>query len=342
MSHRIELILPDGARAAFTADPGESLLEAGDRAGVALPRECTFGGCGTCRIRVEAGTVAYDEFPMALTPEEADQGYALACQAHACSDLVIQAASGPLLADPRELDAVVHSVEALSPTVWKLVLRVDPAALPACLPGQYVNVLLPGDAGARSFSLASAHGAAAGLLEFHVRRIPGGHFTDGVLARTRPGEALRIAAPLGAFCYHERDYRPLLMVATGTGLAPIRAILEALFDNDDCPPVALYWGGRDEADLYLRDEIAAWGARLYDFSFVPVLSRAGDGWTGRRGYVQDAVLQDFRDLSEHAIYLCGSPLMIHDAKRAFLAHGASADHLYSDSFVFQHGLAEAA
>ncbi|MFJ1299972.1 2Fe-2S iron-sulfur cluster-binding protein [Pseudomonadota bacterium AL_CKDN230030165-1A_HGKHYDSX7] len=342
MNHRIELIQPDGARACFTAAPDESLLEAADRAGVALPRECTFGGCGTCRIHLEAGSVAYEDFPMALTPEEAEQGYALACQARACSDLVIQRASGPALADPCELAARVHSIGTLSPDVWKIVLQVDPAALPACLPGQYVNVLLPGEAGARSFSLASASGREAGLLEFHVRRIAGGHFTDGVLAATRAGDTWRIEAPLGAFCYHERDYRPLVMVATGTGLAPIRAILESMFDTGECPPVALYWGGRTEADLYLRDEIAQWAHRLDDFTFVPVLSRADAGWTGRRGYVQDAVLQDIPDLSEHAIYLCGSPLMIADAKAAFLAHGASADHLYSDSFLFQRGLAEAA
>ena len=126
------------------------------------------------------------------------------------------------------------------------------------------------------------------------------------------------------------------MAANGTGLAPIKSMLETLMDDGDCPPVSLYWGVRTEADLYLADEIRSWGDRLYDFDFVPVLSRADADWRGRRGHVQDAVAQDFGDLSEHALYLCGSPAMISEAKESFLALGASADHVYVDGFTFQH------
>ena len=154
----------------------------------------------------------------------------------------------------------------------------------------------------------------------------------GKPAATPAGE---VELPLGNFRLHAEDYRPLLMVATGTGLAPIKSMLESLMGDDDCPPVSLYWGMRTEADLYLHDEIQTWADRLYEFQYVPVLSRASDSWTGRRGHVQDAVLADLPDLSEHAIYLCGSPNMIADAKVAFAARGASMDHLYADSFVFQ-------
>jgi CDP-4-dehydro-6-deoxyglucose reductase len=125
------------------------------------------------------------------------------------------------------------------------------------------------------------------------------------------------------------------MVATGTGLSPIKSILEALMDDPDCPPVWLYWGMRAEEDLYLHGEIAEWGRRLYEFNYVPVLSRASASWPGRRGHVQDAVLNDHADMSEHSIYLCGSPNMISDAKKAFLARGASVDHIYVDGFNFQ-------
>ncbi|MGN6660244.1 MAG: 2Fe-2S iron-sulfur cluster-binding protein, partial [Achromobacter mucicolens] len=139
----------------------------------------------------------------------------------------------------------------------------------------------------------------------------------------------------------EEDWRPLIMMATGTGIAPIKAILESLLDNEDCPPVTLYWGMRTEADLYLRDEIESWASRLYEFNFVPVLSRAGADWQGRRGYVQEAVLADHADLSEHAFYLCGAPEMIRQAKSLLAERGASLDHLYADSFTFQHALAAA-
>ena len=125
------------------------------------------------------------------------------------------------------------------------------------------------------------------------------------------------------------------MVATGTGIAPLKSILESLLDDDDCPPVSLYWGMRTEADLYLDDVIRSWQGRLYEFRYVPVLSRGGPSWRGRRGHVQQAVIADLPDLSEHGIYLCGSPAMIDEAKNEFAAHGAQLDHLYVDAFTFQ-------
>jgi CDP-4-dehydro-6-deoxyglucose reductase len=150
-----------------------------------------------------------------------------------------------------------------------------------------------------------------------------------------PGDLLDVELPLGQFRFHEEDYRQLLMIATGTGIAPIKAILESLLDDPDCPPVALYWGVRDASWLYVDDDIRGWADRLYEFRYEPVLSRPGPGWEGRTGHVQDAVLDDIHDLSDHSIYLCGSPNMIRDAKRAFLARGASVEHLYADGFNFQ-------
>ena len=152
----------------------------------------------------------------------------------------------------------------------------------------------------------------------------------------RAGDTLEVELPHGSFSLRKEDYRPLLMVATGTGLAPIKSMLESLMDDPDCPPVWLYWGMRSAADLYLHDEIARWGERLYDFQYVPVLSRADEGWQGRRGYVHDAVAADLSDLSEHAIYLCGSPNMIRDAKQTFMVLGAQSPFIYADGFTFQH------
>ena len=181
---------------------------------------------------------------------------------------------------------------------------------------------------------------SAGVVDLHVRRIPGGTFTDGALQQLRPGDAGE-ELPHGAFFYRAKDYRPLLMVATGTGLAPIKSILEALMDDGDCPPVSLYWGAREPSDLYLHDEIRGWGERLYDFRYVPVLSRARDDWQGRRGYVQSAVLEDLGELSgelsEYAIYLCGSPEMIRDASARPSRPRRQSDHIYADSFTFQRG-----
>jgi CDP-4-dehydro-6-deoxyglucose reductase, E3 len=328
MSHRI-CVQDTGA--SFLAGAGEPLLEAALRQGVRLPHECTFGGCGTCRFKLVEGQVRYEEMPLALSPEEAQAGYALACQARACSDLVISLQRDDAPAAERRR-AIVRAVRPWTPEVVNLELEVEADRLDY-RPGQYMNVLLD-DGTHRSFSMASA--PAGNRVDFHVRRIAGGRFTDEGLRRLAHGDRLHVEIPLGNFRLHAEDYRPIVMAATGTGLAPIKCMLESLMDDDDCPPVSLYWGVRTEADLYLADEIRTWGERLYEFDFHPVLSRAGADWRGRRGHVQDAVAQDFGDLSEHALYLCGSPAMIADAKQRFLALRASVDYLYVDGFTFQH------
>ena len=331
MNYRIEL---SETGQSFEAAAGEPLLEAAERAGVSMRHDCRVGGCGACRVRVLDGSVDYAEEPMALTPEEAAAGHALACQARACGDLVLSVARpGPDVPQPARLAARLASVRLRGASVFEVTLQVDGDGPLVYAPGQYLNVILP-DGARRSFSMAAP--PEGRRLELHVRRVAGGRFTDGLLPAMRPGDALEIELPHGAFFYHAEDWRPLLMVATGTGLAPIKSILESLMDDPDCPPVSLYWGARTVADLYLHDEIAAWGERLDEFQYVPVRSRAGPDWAGRRGWVQQAVAEDLPDLSEHAIYLCGSPDMIRDATRQFATQGASLAHLYADAFVFQH------
>lgn len=330
MSYRIQIA---ETRQVFFVERGETLLQAAGRASIALPHDCQLGGCGTCRIRLLDGQVRYDEEPFGLAPDEAADGFALACQAQPLGDLVISTArADEACAEPARYRALVQAVRPLSADVLHIELEVPDAGALDYRPGQYLK-LLSEDGRARSFSMASV--PRDGRVDLHVRRIPGGAFTDGILPQMKAGDAIDVELPLGTFFYRAKDYRPLLMVATGTGLAPIKAILESLMDDPDCPPVSLYWGMRQPGDLYLHGDIPAWGERLYDFQYVPVLSRAGDAWQGRRGYVHDAALADLGDLSEHAIYLCGSPNMIHDARAAFLQRGASSDHIYADSFTFQ-------
>lgn len=330
MSYRIQIFETGES---FAVEQGETLLQGALRANIALRHECQLGGCGTCRLKVVQGAVAYDEPPMGLEPEDEAAGYALACQALPRGDLVVSKASpDEACAAPQTHSATVRQVRALAPDVVHLQLALPHVDALDYRPGQYLK-LFSEDGLARSFSMASVPGA--GLVDLHVRRIPGGAFTDGTLARLRPGDTLKVEMPHGNFFYRPKDYRPLLFVATGTGIAPIKSILESLMDDPDCPPVSLYWGMRTPQDLYLHDDIPAWGERLYDFRYVPVLSRADAAWQGRRGYVQHAVAEDLGDLSEHAVYLCGSPEMIRDAKRSFAARGADPDYLYADAFTFQ-------
>lgn len=319
----------------FEVLPDETILVAATRAGIRLPHECTFGGCATCRVKLEQGSVHYDEFPMALTEEEHDQGYALACQAHPNEDIVLTpAGKGLELPEPVVLRAVVQQVRPLTPDISHLVLRLPDDQEFAYLPGQHMNIRLPGH-GERSFSMASAY-PLGNEVDFHIRKVQGGHFTQHQLGGLAAGDTLEVEIPRGSFCHHADDWRPMIFAATGTGLAPIRAILESLLDDKDCPPVSLYWGMRTEDDLYAREELEAWGNRLYEFNFVPVLSRADAQWQGRRGHVQDAIAQDFQDVSEFAFYLCGSPQMVTDTKRTLMGLGAELEYLYSDSFTFHH------
>lgn len=326
-------LLIEGTEHLLHVAAGEPLLDAALRANVLLPHDCRSGGCGTCRVRILEGSVRYPEgeLPFGLDEAEAAEGYALACQAQPCSPLVIAAPEGLTAAQPaRTWKATVATVHEVASGIYHLGVELD--FEPAYLPGQYANILCDDGIG-RSFSMASAPNG--NLVDFHIRRIPGGRFTDQQLPRLQPGDTLDLELPVGGFRLHAEEYRPIVLIAAGTGIAPIKAMLQTLLDDPDCPPVALYWGMRTRDDLFLADEINSWVDRLYEFSFTPVLSRPGPGWTGRTGHVQQAVAQDLPDLSEHSVYICGSPEMVHDAKHTAIACGAPIEFIHAEGFSLQ-------
>jgi CDP-4-dehydro-6-deoxyglucose reductase len=261
---------------------------------------------------------------MALTPEDEAEGFAFACQARAMSDLLVRVESLALPSTERRCATIV-SLERFTPDVVHLRLELEQPVDYA--PGQHMKLHLP-DGTTRNFSMASRPDGTA--IEFHVRRIPGGRFTDTALGKMCPGDAVDLELPHGAFIFRRQDYRPVIMAVTGTGLAPVRAMLESLLDDPDCPPIRLYRGGRTQADLYLQQELEGWRERLAGFEYVPVLSRAG-----AKRYVQDAICADFDDLSQHAIYLCGSPAMTAAARSAVRRKGADTAYVYAEGFGFQ-------
>jgi CDP-4-dehydro-6-deoxyglucose reductase len=218
----------------FEVEAGETLLAAALRANMRLAHDCQLGGCGTCRMQLIEGSVAYEELPLALTPQEEAQGYALACQAMPASDLVISPARArtEMPSAARHL-AVVGAIQPAGAGVTHLSLQIPGTELLNYPPGQYMNIVLP-DGTTRSFSMASI--PRDNRIDFQIRQIEGGYFTQGLLRRLQVGDTLHIELPLGSFHLHAEDYRPLLMVATGTGIAPIKAILESLMDDPDCPP----------------------------------------------------------------------------------------------------------
>lgn len=313
--------------AAFEAAPDETLLEAARRQGLVLEHSCRTGRCGVCKAPVLAGETRALGNEEGLTAAEQAAGYVLTCTRAAVTDVALGIEDlGRLAAiEVKTLPARIDSLEALAPDVVRVVLRLPPTAGFAFLPGQYIDVIAPSGA-RRSYSLAAAP-RADGKLELHVRQVPGGALSGWWFDGARPNDLLRFEGPFGTFCRRDKAATPIFL-ATGTGYAPVRAMLQEMAAQGATGPVWLYWGGRLPADLYDAVEFPG-----LDLRYVPVLSRAGADWTGRRGHVQDAVLADHPDLSGAVVYACGSDAMIHSARERLLAAGLPANHFYSDAFV---------
>lgn len=322
---------------AFTAEEGETLLEASLRQGLLLPYGCRDGACGACKGGVLQGTVDHGKAaPHALTDADKAAGKTLFCCATAQSDLVIECREVRRATDipVKTLPARLEVLTKPAADVAILKLKLPAAERLQFLAGQYVDVLLPGNK-RRSFSIANAPHDDA-FLELHVRHVPGGLFTDKVFSTMKERDILRFNGPHGTFFLREESTKPMVLVAGGTGFAPIKALVEHALHEGLTRPMAIYWGARDKAGLYLPDLPAGWAAAHPHISFVPVLSEpaAGDAWDGRTGFVHQAVLADFPDLSGHEAYVCGAPVMVEAAKRDFAAAGLPEDAFFADSFEF--------
>ena len=318
---------------AFEILDGETVLEAARRSSIPLSYQCEIGACATCRIKLEQGSISYEDPIDGLTEEEIENGYVLACKAYPKSDLIFHGERRlPSCSPPKKYSVKVVEISAITSDVFRLIVDLGKDSALVYRPGQYANFLVDNHS-YRSFSIAGS--PKSNNLEFLIKKIPGGVFTDSLLSHINAGDLLEIELPFGNFAYHDDDYMPLIFVATGTGISPVKSILDRLMVSGDCPPIRVYWGVRSECDLFLEPEIKHWTETFDDFDFIPVLSKPSDSWLGRRGYVQDRVLDDLSNLKDYAVYLCGSPTMIKEATSLFCASGASLSHLYVDAFNFQ-------
>lgn len=329
-------IQPSGHQ--FTVNDDETILEAALREGFSLPYGCRNGACGSCKGKVLSGKLDYGKHsPTALKDEEKAQGRALFCRAKPLSDMTIEA---------KEIGAAKDIVTKILPCrVEKLEKRADDVMvveikLPASerlqyLAGQYIDFLLK-NGKTRSYSLANSPYDDA-LLELHIRHVPGGLFTDQVFSTLKERDILRLKGPLGSFFIREDSDKPMIFIAGGTGFAPIKGMLEHAFSEHTDRELILYWGVRSLKDLYMAELPQQWLAEQPNFSFIPVLSNPEpvDQWQGRTGFVHDAVLADFADLSGYQVYACGAPIMVDSARDAFTqTRGLLEDEFYADSFVY--------
>lgn len=319
----------------FHAEDGETVLDAALREGYRLPYGCRNGTCGSCKGKVVEGTVDHGKsLDTALPAAERTLGMALFCQARPGSDLVIESREIGTVKDipVKTLPCRVQSLDLLAADVMRIRLRLPAAERLLFLAGQYIDILLR-DGTRRSLSLANPP-HDDGLLELHLRNY-GGPFSIHVFTTMKEKDILRLEGPLGTFYLREDSDRPVVLVAGGTGFAPIKAIIEHALHNHIRRPLLLYRGARRAEDLYLNELPLAW-QRDHGITYVPVLSdAAADGsWTGRRGLVHEAVMADLPDLSGHEVYACGAPAMIDAARRDFITRCKLPESaFYADAFT---------
>lgn len=318
----------------FEARGDEPVLTAALREHFNLPHSCKGGSCGTCRVKVLRGRHAYPHGrPLGISAEEEAAGQALICQARALGDLEIEIREIRNVTDVeiKSLPARIERMQRLAPDVMGLWLRL-PAVEPLSWQcGQYVDVMLPGDR-RRSFSLANPPHDSA-LLELHVRRAPGGEFSEQVFGGMKPGSLLRIEGPLGQFIYRHGE-RPLLLIGGGTGYAPLKAITREVLETESQRELVLFWGARTVADLYEDAWLRELAARHTRFRYVSVLSEQSVEGPHESGLVHEAVLRRIAGLAGFDVYAAGPPAMIDAVRAALPQQGADPDRIYFDSFDY--------
>jgi CDP-4-dehydro-6-deoxyglucose reductase len=316
----------------FPIEAGETILEAALEHGFTLPYSCRDGACGACKGKVLQGSVDHGKAQaFALSEEDKAAGMALFCCAKPLSDLVVESHEVTSVQEMvvKTLPCRVEKMTKLAQDVMALYLKLPANERLQFLAGQYIDILQK-EGKPRSFSLANAPHDDA-LLELHVRNIPGGTFTHHVFNGMKERDILRIKGPLGSFFLHEDSPKPIVFVASGTGFAPVKAIIEHALHIGFKREMHFYWGVRLQSDLYLLDKAKVWEAQ--GIKFIPVVS--DEPWNGRTGFVHQAVLEDFKDLSGYAVYACGAPVVVEAAHREFTTQcGLPSDAFYADAFTF--------
>ena len=315
----------------FEARTSDTLLDAAHLAGITLPYSCKMGRCSTCKCKVKQGQTIALQKETGLTEIEKDNGWILSCVRAAQNDVTLEVEDfGDLILPPsKTLPCRISSLELLTPDVIIVKLRLPPSASFKAIPGQYIDVIGPLGV-RRSYSLANAS-TKNNTLELHVRAVEGGVMSNYWFNLAKDNDLLRLNGPLGTFFLRNLAQVNLVFLATGTGIAPVKAMLESLtsVDTSKAPKsVTVYWGCRTPSDLYIDLHSILGGHQ-----FVPVLSRSAADWDGATGYVQDALLSTHPDLSSTVVYACGSDAMIQAAKTKLFAAGLPETRFFADAFV---------
>ena len=315
----------------FSQIDGESILTSSEKAGFSFPYSCRNGRCSSCKCRVTQGDTESFGEELGLSQDQKSAGWILGCVRSAKSDITIDVEdlSKVVLFPNRTLPCKIDGISLLAQDVIRVVLRFPPASKIEYYPGQYVDLIGVGGA-RRSYSIANAFDTS-NRLELHIKKVLDGTMSEYWFNNAKEGDLLRVNGALGTFFLRDVAGKNLIFLATGTGIAPVKAMLEGLSEIPTCEQpasVAVYWGGRIPSDLYY--EFSGFDFR---FHFEPVLSRPSSDWLGKVGYVQNVLLSEGLDLNKAEVYACGSDAMIRSARELLVKAGLPERSFYSDAFV---------
>jgi CDP-4-dehydro-6-deoxyglucose reductase len=335
----------------FSVEADETVLEAALRQSINLPYGCKNGACGSCKGRLFTGKITHgDHSQSALSPADETAGATLLCCAHPQTDLLIEVreVQGGGDIPVRKVPCRINTIKFASDDVAILQLQLPASERFQFLAGQYLEFLLK-DNKRRAYSIANAP-HEEGPLELHIRHLPGGLFTDPLFGQTADGkqikekDILRFEGPLGSFFLREDSKKPIIFLASGTGFAPIKAMLTSIQNKKIDREIHFYWGGRRPKDLYMDSLCQEFTHTIPGFHYIPVISEAlpEDGWQGRTGFVHRAVMHDFSDLSSYQVYACGAPIVIAAARTDFVKEcRLPEEEFFADSFTSEADLISA-
>ncbi|MBT1157461.1 2Fe-2S iron-sulfur cluster binding domain-containing protein [Aminobacter anthyllidis] len=323
------LTLPQPGRRIPVGD-SRTILQAALDAGIAYPHSCRSGRCGACKSRLVSGHVELGKHsPFALSEQDQADGLILACRAVPTEDVVVEWLDESFGVEPTVVqDAQVVAIDRMTHDILALRLALADRASFRFAAGQYLSLAMPG-APPRNYSMASRPDEE--FVELHVRAVPGGRTSSLIHTTLAVGDKIEIKGPAGSAYLREAHAGPIIALAGGSGLAPIKSIVEAALHAGMDQPIHVYFGGRAERDLYLVEHFRALERRFPNLSFVPVLSQiASDGW--RSGFVSDALAEDHRDLTGAKAYVAGPPAMVDAAMAILGTRGVLATNIHADVF----------
>ena len=308
----------------------ESILSAAKKAGITLPYSCNTGRCSSCKCRVVSGTTHALYPEQSLTEQERLDGWILTCVRSVISDVELDVENlvSSSFPESKTMPCRIDMINMVAPDILQVRLRFPPSTNFYFVPGQYVDVIGPTGV-RRSYSFATADFSTR-QVELHIRNVDSGVMSDYWFKKAKVGDLLRIHGPLGTFSLREIQDMDLLFLATGTGIAPVKSMVDAVLSNSYCSPrsITVLWGNREQCDFYMD-----MNRELDFYKYVPVLSRPDGTWMGEVGYVQEVAIGMFHALQNVCVYACGSPSMINSAKHQLIESGLAAKRFFSDAFV---------